>query len=56
MRGRVHAVLNEQVPAGDERDDHALVEMVAGVLGLSDSDRNPVGTYVQSWRQDMTRP
>jgi hypothetical protein len=52
LRKRVHAALNEHVPAGDERDSTQLLDLVGNVLQLSDLDRITATAYVHSWRRD----
>lgn len=53
LRNRVHATLDEHVPAGDERDSIQLMELVAGLLDLNDLERHSAQMYVSSWKTDV---
>ena len=52
LRRRVHAALNEHVPANDVRDNTQLLELVGNVLQLTDLERVTATSYVRSWRRD----
>jgi hypothetical protein len=52
LRRRVHAALNEHVPADDVRDNTQLLELVGNVLQLTDLERMTATSYVRSWRRD----
>lgn len=57
LRRRVHAVLDEHVPAGDARDNTQLLQLVTHVLDLNDLEQTTAGSYVTSWRrQSNGRP
>jgi hypothetical protein len=55
LRTRVHAALDALVPAGDQRDETELLNLVADELALGDVDRFAAGPYVRSWSQEYSR-
>jgi hypothetical protein len=56
LRKRVHAALDEHVPAGDTRDNAELLQFVGEVLDLSDLELTSAGQYVRSWKMGSGRP
>jgi hypothetical protein len=55
LRSQVHTALDEHVPAGEQRDESTLIELVTDVLDLDDVERLTAATYVHSWSQDGSR-
>jgi hypothetical protein len=55
LRSLVHGTLDQHVPAGDERDESSLVDLVADVLHLDEVERLTAATYVQSWTKEGSR-
>jgi hypothetical protein len=53
LRSRVHATLDAQVPADDERDNTALIALVADELNLNEVERLTAATYVRTWKKDV---
>jgi hypothetical protein len=52
LRRRVHDALEANVLPGDKRDNTQLLELVGGLLDLSDLERVTATSYVRSWRRD----
>jgi hypothetical protein len=46
-------MLDAQVPAGDQRDNSALIAFVADELQLNEVERLTAATYVRSWKKDV---
>jgi hypothetical protein len=55
LRTLVHTALDSHVPAGEQRDETTLVELVTDVLNLDDVDRLSAATYVRSWTSEGSR-
>jgi hypothetical protein len=55
LRSLVHGTLDRHVPAGDERDESSLVDLVTDVLDLDEVERLTAATYVQSWTKEGSR-
>jgi hypothetical protein len=53
LRSRVHATLDERVPADDARDNTMLVDLVTDELQLTELERLSATQYVHSWRSGV---
>ncbi|MEV4626927.1 hypothetical protein AB0J90_11635 [Micromonospora sp. NPDC049523] len=53
LRARVHALLDAEVTADDDRDNPALTDLVVSQLRLAPAERATVARYVSRWRSDI---
>ena len=53
LRGRVYGVLDEAVPADDDRDNVTLTDLVVAQLRLTPAERTTAGKYVRGWRAEV---